>query len=253
MGIEGPNMAKKKETLPAGLPFKVERGKKHAEGGESEVWEVEMGGEKDTEGNTVVLKISKDETFATPEEMQNAERFYRLLKDAPGFGKFVPDTIYFKTENTEGNAQKAFCIQQFIPGERIDRLSDDQIYKNPVVVNQLLELANASMQLLQTTRKNDAHNPDFMRSPEWNNINVLFGALVFDPRYSSNIHIADKPNASGQQVFFVDVGVNANARRKKGWEWHGRKAINLITEFQFNMWKKKLEAILAEGVNPKVV
>jgi hypothetical protein len=230
------------ESLPLTLPINIKEGKKHAEGGESEVWEIQAGGEKNIE-QSIAFKKSKRESFATDEEMQKSKKFYEFLKNFPGFGKFVPDTLYFKARETEQDTPRAFCVQKFTKGERIDRLKDEVIYKDPVVVHQLLELVTASIKLLQTARKDDTHNPDFMRTPELNAMRVMFGALVFNPRYSSNILIADEPDKKGQQVFFVDVGVNANERMKKGWEWRKRKTVNSIIEFQFNMWKKKLEGI----------
>jgi len=239
------------KILPLTLPLNIEKGRQHAEGGESQVWEVEIKGEKDAENQSLVLKISKDEAFATDEEMDKAERFYRSLKDFEGFGKFIPDTIYFKAQETTEDGPKSFCIQQFIKGERIDRLKDDVIYKDPELVHQLLELVNVSIQVIETARKNDTQYPDFMRTPEFNSDpRVMMGGAALQPRYSSNILIADKPDKYGQRVWFVDVGVNANARRKKGWEWNRRHEVNSIIKFQFNRWKKKLEEILAKQETP---
>jgi hypothetical protein len=178
--------------------------------------------------------------------MQRSKEFYEFLKNFPGFGKFVPDTLYFKAQETAEDGPRAFCIQQFIKGERIDRLKDEDIYKNPEIVRQLLELANVSIQLLQTARKEDRFYPDFMRTPEINNLRVMFYALVLHPRFSSNILIADKPNEKGQQVFFIDTGANANAQMKQGWEHKDRKSVSSQMEKQFKKWKDELEKILAK-------
>lgn len=249
MGIETYGQNKKTtengKSLPLTLPINIKEGEKHAEGGESEVWEIQTQNEKGVEQANIALKKSKRESFATDEEMQKSKKFYEFLKNFSGFGKFVPDTLYFKARETAEDNPQAFCIQRFTQGERIDRLRDDVIYKDPVVVGQLLELVNASIKLLQTVRKDNIHNPDFMRTPELSSMRVIFGATIFNPRYSSNILIADEPDKNGQRVFFVDVGVNANERMKKGWEWHGRKVVNSIIESQFKIWKKKLEEIHA--------
>ncbi|HTE48985.1 MAG TPA: hypothetical protein VK675_03705 [Candidatus Paceibacterota bacterium] len=252
MGIEeyklNQKITKEGKVLPSRIPLKIERGKKHAEGGESDVWEIHTKSGEGANADHIVLKISKDETFATEEEMRKAEEFYRSLKNFPGFGKFVPDTIYFKAQETEDAVPKAFCIQQFIKGERIDRLKDSEIYKDPVAVRQLLELVNVSIEVIHDARKNDTQYPDFMRTPEFNvDMRVMAGGAALIPRYSSNILIADEPDKNGQKVWFVDSGVNANARRKKGWEWNRRKEVNSIIEFQFDRWKKKLEKILANS------
>lgn len=251
MGIEEYRQNKKitneGKELPLKLPFNVERGRKHGEGGESIVWEVHTKAGESVAADHIVLKISKDEAFATEAEMQKAEAFYKFLKSFPGFGKFVPDTIYFQAQETEGANTRAFCVQQFIAGERIDRVRDALIYKDLEVARQLLELINASIEIIKKVRANDGQYPDFMRTPEFSwDPRVTLGGLKLDPRYSSNIVIADKPDEGGQRVWFVDVGVNANARRQKGWEWEKRHETNSKIENNFNEWKKKLETILAK-------
>ncbi len=233
------------EAVPLKIPLDIESGEKHAEGGESVVWKIYMKTGEGANADHVALKISKDEAFATEEEMRKAEEFYRFLKDFPDFGKFVPDTIYFKAQETDKDTPRAFCIQQFKKGERLDRLKDDTIYKDPETVRQLLELVNASIEIIQAVRKNNGQYPDFMRTPEFNkDPRVIIGGSLLNPRYSSNILLADQPNEKGQRVWFVDSGVNANARRQKGWEWHERHRVNSVIEFQFRGWKRKLEKIL---------
>ena len=244
---ENKKTTKEGKLVPLTLPLNIKEGENFAEGGESKVWNIQTQNKDGTEQAHVALKESKREAFATEEEMKKSKEFYDFLKNFPGFGKFVPETLYFKAQETADpkDKPKSYCIQKFTPGERIDRLTDEIIYKDPVVVAQLLEFANVSIELLHTIKQNDIHTPDFMRTPEISNMRVLFGALVFNPRYSSNIQIANEPDKNGQKVFFVDVGVNANARMKKGWEWHGRKVVNSIIESKFNAWKKKLEKIHA--------
>ena len=238
-------ITKEGKNLPLKLPLNIESGNKFAEGGESEVWEIYTQNSENIDKDHLVLKISKDETFATEEEMHKAEEFYKFLKNFPGFGKFVPDTIYFKAQETEEDTPRAFCIQQFKKGERIDRLKDDIIYKNRDIIKQLLEFINASIKIIQIVRKNDGQYPDFMRTPEFNNdTRVLLGAKAFDPRYSSNILITDKPDNNGQLIWFVDAGINANARRQKGWEWEKRHETNLTIEKKFEDWKIKLKKTL---------
>jgi hypothetical protein len=126
-------------------------------------------------------------------------------------------------------------------------LKDDVIYKDPEVVRQLLELIDASIKIIQVVRENDGQYPDFMRTPEFNgDVRVMLGAKFFNPRYSSNILVADQPDKSGQRIWFVDAGINANARRQKGWEWEKRHETNSTIEKKFNKWKIKLERILAK-------
>ena len=251
MGMESIQQNKKttkeEKVIDSTLPLNIKEGKKHAEGGGSDVWEIITQNTDGKEQANIALKVSKEEIFATEEEMLESRKFYEFLKSFPGFGKFVPDTLYFKAQETAEDSPKAFCIQQFIKGERIDRLKDEDIYKDPEIVRQLLELTDASIQLLQTTRKEDRHYPDFMRTPEFNkDLRVMFYALVLHPRYSSNILIADKPNKKGQRVFFIDTGANANAQMKKGWEYKNRNSVSSTMEKQFKKWKNVLEEILAK-------
>jgi hypothetical protein len=249
MGIESfsQNTKTTKEGIekPSTLPINIVSGEKHAEGGESDVWKINTQNQKTGEQIDVALKQSKRESFATEEEMQKSKKFYEFLKSFPGFGKFVPDTLYFKAQETKDATPQSYCIQKFTEGERIDRLKDDDIYKDPVLVVQLLELADVSIKILQTAKQDDTQRPDFMRTPEVSSLRVMLAATIFNPRYSSNILVADKPDKNGQRVFFVDVGANANARMQKGWEWNRRKMVNSIIETQFKMWKKKLEKIHA--------
>ncbi len=234
---------------PSTLPINIVSGEKHAEGGESDVWKIDAEYQKkdelETQQEQIALKQSKRESFASDEEMQKSKKFYEFLKNFPEFGKFVPDTMYFKAQETRDSDPQSFAIQKFMPGQRIDRLKDDEIYKDPVIVRQLLELADASIKILQTAEQEDTQRPDFMRTPEVSSLKVMLGATVLNPRYSSNILIADKPDKNGQQVFFVDVGANANARMQQGWEWKRRKFVNSVIEAQFKMWKNKLEKINA--------
>ncbi len=247
MGFESSEKKEKIISLPGGntLPLNIKDSERLVDGGESTVWKA-LAQDKDKVDELVALKQVRRETFASEEEMQKSQKFYKFLKNFPEFGKFVPDTLYFKARLTADSNPQSFCLQSFIEGERIDRLEDEEIYNNPAVIRQLLDLGDAAIKILQETRENKTHKPDFMWTPETGNWRAMLGAWLSDPRYSSNIFIADKPNKEGRQVFFVDTGVNASERTKKINELHGRYVVSPLGEIQFKRWREKMEKILEE-------
>lgn len=247
MGFE--TLEKKEETasLPEEneLPLNIKESEKLVEGGESTIWKT-LARSKDGTDKLIALKQAHKEVFANEEEMRESQKFYEFLKNYPEFGKFVPDTLYFKARETSASNPQAFCLQKFIEGERIDRMKDDEIYNDPAVIHQLLELSDAAIKILRTTRENKIHKPDFMWTPEAGKWRAMLGAWLSDPRYSSNILVANKPNEAGQRVFFVDTGVNATERTKKIMELHGRHVVSPLGEIQFKRWRKRMENILEQ-------
>lgn len=243
MNMEGPKLDKQSLPKKNTLPLRIKDSEEHARGGDSTVWKTEV---QDKEGldKLIALKQVRQEVFASGDEMQKSKQFYEFLKNFPGFGKFVPDTLYFKARVTADSNPQAFCIQSFIGGERIDRIKDDELYKDPEVVRQLLEFIDAATQMLQTVRENKMPMPDLMRAPESSSVRVMLGGLATHPRYSSNIFLSDKPDENGQRIFFVDTGMNADVRTKKAWELYTRHVVGPIQELQLKNWKKKLEAVV---------
>ena len=195
----------------------------------------------------IALKQIRKEAFADEAEMKRSKEFYEFLKNFPGFGKFVPDTLYFKARVTKDSEPQAFCVQQYIEGERIDRISDDELYKDQEVVRQLLEFINSSIELLKTVQKDGSPMPDFMRTPEKANTRVTLGGLALHPRYSGNIFLADKPDENGQRIFFVDTGMNADIRTKKNWQLASKYIIAPLETAQLKSWKSKLEKIATQN------
>ena len=241
MNMEKPESLPKKNTLP----LNIEASKKHATGAESTVWKTDV---TDVEGakQMIALKEVRKEAFADEGEMRKSQKFYEFLKNFPGFGKFVPETLYFKAQLTPDSPPQAFCIQKFIKGERIDRIKDDELYKDPEIIKQLLEFIDASVKILQATREDKMHKPDFMWAPEPSGFKIRIEATLSNPRYSSNIFIADKPDKNGQRVFFVDTGTNVAERTSQFRKLHGRYVVNPLHKLQFARWKKRLEKALKD-------
>jgi len=250
MGFETPE--KKEETASLSeeneLPLNIKESEKLVEGGESTVWKT-LARSKDGADRLIALKQVHREMFASEEEMRESQKFYEFLKNYPEFGKFVPDTLYFKARLTADSNPQAFCLQHYIEGERIDRMKDDEIYKDQEVIHQLLDLSDAAIKILQETRKKKGHKPDFMWTPEAGKWRAMLGAWLSDPRYSSNILIADKLDKEGRRVFFVDTGVNVSERSNKMNELQGRYVVSPLGVVHFKRWREKMKNILEQKFN----
>ena len=213
------------------------------EAGESTVWKT-LAQNKEGQDELIVLKQVRKEAFASEEEMQASQKFYSFLKNFPGLGKFIPDTLYFKARVTSDSNPQAFRLQHFIEGKPADKLKDEELYADPAVIRQLLEFIDIAIELLHTARENKTLAPDLMRTPEFSNTRVMLGGLLADPRYSSNIFISNEPDKNGQRVFFVDTAANVDERTKKLFELFSRYVISHVEEYQLKRWKNNLEGIL---------
>lgn len=224
------------------LPLDIKKLKKQAEHGESSVWEVTT-----KKGDNIALKQVRKKEFANLEAIHTDRKFYESLKDSP-LGKFVPDTLHFIAKETSGSYPQESRVQRFINGRTVDEVSNDEIYNNPVIASQLLELIEAAEGILQTAKKDKTFQPDFRRPLEGRDINAIIGGLISNPRYTKNIIITDKPDEKGRQVFFVDTGVNATERTVKREELLARHLVNPLEKFHFQRWKKKLKKSLKKNV-----
>ena len=246
MKIEGFTNKKeenKQKILPKEntLPLNTKLIEKNSEGRESNVYKTTVETGKSEE--VLALKEIRREAFASDEEMHKSQKFYEFLKTYPEFGRFVPDTLYFKAKTTPDSKPQAFCLQKFIDGNRIDKLTDEELYKDPSVVKQLLDFIDAATKILQTTLDNNTYKPDFMRTTGSGKPQVILGATLGNPRYSSNIILSKTPDKNGQRIFFVDTGVNADERTREIRRLFDRYTMSPLHKMQFERWKKKLESI----------
>ncbi|MBI4114392.1 MAG: hypothetical protein HY445_00950 [Candidatus Niyogibacteria bacterium] len=228
------------------LPLNIRESKKHTEGLESIVWKT-LVQNKDEQEKLVALKQIKREQFATDEEMRKSKEFYDFLKGFPKFSKFVPDTLYFKARMSSGEKVGGYALQHFWEGKSLDKIKDEELYKDPDVVRQLLEFANAASEILQKTRKEKIPKPDFYTAYNADTRAVILGTVLANPRYSTNVVISEKPNENGQRVFFIDTGVNSYERMSKIAENYGREIGGRLQELQFKRWAGKLQKILENG------
>ncbi len=226
------------------LPLRIGESEKHAEHDDSVVWSVAAQNREGRE-KMFALKQVKREEFATPEAMRADKEFYEFLKSFPGFGKFVPDTMYFKAQMTKEVAPQLFRIQRFIEGRSVDGIADSDLYRDPEVVRQLLELIDGALAILKKARETKQPTPDFRRFMDDNQLlRAGIGGLLSDPRYSKNIFLSDRPDESGQRVFFVDTGPNAQERSSKGQNIFAREVVSRLEAGNLMLWKKKLEKAL---------
>lgn len=235
------------ESLPEEntLPLRIKASEKIAEHGESTAWKV-MAGTPEGRERLVALKEVRELKFANEAEMKKDRAFYDFLKNYPGFGKFVPETLHFKARATEESEPQLFRLQKYVEGKTIDKIKDVELYADPSVARQLLELADVSIKILDEARREKKLQPDFRRAMEYDTALAIIGGLISNPRYSKNIMIADKPDKDGERVFFVDVSPNWEERTSKLQEILVRKIVNPLEIMHLKRWKDKLEKILEQ-------
>src|SRR5258708_3532139 len=222
------------------LPLKIKTDEHVAASGESDVYKVEAETPSGEE-KLIALKQARKQEFVSDEEMAKSKKFYDFLKNFPEFGKFVPDTLYFKARIREGDQPQAFAIQHFLKGKTIDEMSDEELYKDPEVVSQLIDFAKAAIKILQTTRREKGLKPDFGTAFSASTEAQRNGNMFGNSRYSTNIYITDKPDAVGRRVFFIDTGVNADERIDPFRQKVERQFMGRLREFNFKNWIKNLE------------
>ncbi len=231
------------ETPVLSEKMKITSMKRIKEAGESILHEAHIRSVNGSD-QKIALKEVKNTAYATPEEMEKNKDFYRSLRAFEKFRKFIPSTAYIKARMDAKSDPQTFRLQRFIEGKSIDKFSDDELYKNPEVVRELEEFAEAAIEVLEKTREDKSLPPDFLRTPEWGDIRVMIGSFLADPRYSSNIFVADAPDKNGQQVFFIDTAANADVSHKKSWRFAAQNLHSPLQIHQLKIWKKKLQNIL---------
>ena len=234
------------------LPLNISKQKHIAESGESSVWRADVQDSNKLE-RLIALKQVRREAFASDEEMKISKEFYEFLKTFPEFGKFVPETLYFKARMTADQSPQAFAIQHFLAGRTIDQIPDEELYKDPEVIRQLIKFAHAAVTILQETRKKKSFKPDFGTAGTASEKAWRYGNRFGNSRYSTNIFITDNPQENGERVFFVDTGVQADERISPARQASERQLMGRLREFNFNRWIKKLEKTLVLTKNKRPV
>lgn len=198
MSLENPQ-----EKIPEDneLPLNIKASEKHAKGAETIVWKTLIQNQE-AQDELIALKQIHREQFATDDEMQSSKRYYEFLKGSPEFGKFVPETLFFKARMSSHDKPQGYMLQRFSEGKSVDQMSDEELYDNLAVVQQLLEFAKAAAEILRESREKKMIKPDFAASSSAGKYAVFMANNLVNPRFSNNIIISDHPNEDGQQVFF---------------------------------------------------
>lgn len=234
MSLEIPKPIPEKNELPLNIS---ESEPMSHQGSESAVWKVRALN-KNNQDEQLALKQSRKEEFATEDEMKKSREFYNFLKQNPEFGKFIPDTLHFKARETADSQPRAYKLQKVIEGKRIDELTDKELYSDKAVAKQLLDFVDAAISVFEKAEKAKMYTPDFYGEK-------LLANYLFNPRYSSNIIIADKPNENGQRVFFVDVSPQIQQLKGIGREFQ-KQIGSKIQIARLKGWKKEIEKRLLE-------
>lgn len=215
------------------LPLKILESKEaERQGIDTVVSNAKVSGKSDVEESIALKKVRREE-FASEEKMEESKGFYDYMKSLPGFGKFVADTLYFKAQETPEEGPRAYRLQKLIKGERIDNLTNEELYKDPEIKGNLLEFINAAISAMEQTGKDEKNSPDFYGSK-------ISANLLFNPRYSSNIIIAEKPDKNKNRIFLVDTAPQIQQEKGVGklfQKYIGRK----LQIAQLKRWKKKIE------------
>jgi len=215
------------------LPLNVLESKEMEQQGiDTVVSKARVSGRNDKEEKIALKKVNR-EAFASEEKMKKSKEFYDYMKSMPDFGKFVADTLYFKAQETPEEGPRAYRLQKLIEGERIDNLADEALYKDQEIRENLLEFIDAAINAMEQTGKDGKGSPDFYGSKTSAN-------LLFNPRYSSNIVIADKPDKNKNRIFLVDTA--PQIQQEEGMGKLFQKYIGSKLQIaQLRHWKKIIE------------
>ncbi len=217
------------------LPLKISKSEASAhQGRESALTDIKLEG-KD---QAFALKEVKKEEFASIEEMKKSKDFYDHLKRMPGLGKFVLNTSFFSARETAQENPHAYRIQKLVEGKRLDELKDEELYSDPELTKQLLDFVDSAIESLKKANESKEGSPDFYGDK-------LAAIYLYNPRYSGNIIIADKPDENGRRIFLVDTSRQVQQASKIGglYQKHVGSQLQII---QLERWKKKIEERLAK-------
>ncbi len=233
-----------KESIPENntLPLNIKESDLFVEGGESTVWRT-LVEDRNHQDVRVALKQTRKTRFADDAEMQKSKKFYDLLKNSSDFGKFVPETLYFKAQMSSDASPQSYSLQRFIEGTPISAMDDEALYKNPIVVRQLMEFTRAALAMLESAKREKTQRLDLGKTPDADMRTTILANYILNPRYSSNVVIADQPSANGQYVFFVDTGENLEERGNRARKLYQRHVSTPVQQAHLRQWLKKLEEI----------
>ncbi len=218
------------------LPLQIEESEPNEEQGrDTKVWKIKVPKGEKTE-SFALKQVRKDE-FATEEEMKKSKEFYDFIKGHEKFGAFVPDTLYFKARENSKDTPHAYRLQRLLEGRGIDKISDEELYADPSLMKELLRFIDATKEIIEESRQQKGHVPDLYG-------NKVLANYLFNPRYTSNVIIADRANPEGHRIFFIDT--NPQIQQLEGAGKAFQKNIGSKLQLtQLNRWGKEIQRRLA--------
>jgi hypothetical protein len=219
------------------LPFDIQNTELHtATGKESNVYKMDV---NDLHGNErqIALKENKKIELADDVEMQKLKSFYDYLKNDPYLGKFVIESHFVKAQKTPGEPARAYIVQNFISGKRIDEVSNEEMYADANLKAELIQFIDACVLLLEGSGNDPTKVPDLYADRK-----VFLGNLLHNPRYTGNV-IITPPNAGFvQRVHFIDAGSLLGSTKEYGILKKMLYPIDLKLQImQLKRWRSKLE------------
>jgi hypothetical protein len=225
------------------LPFRTEKSELYAQSGkESDIYKTTVKDSGD-QYREIALKENRKVELADPEQMLKLKQFYDFLKNDPNLGKFVIESGFVKAQRSAGEPAKAFIVQKFIPGKRIDEITDKEISSDRQLASELLEFVRACIIMLEASKAEPKKVPDLYADKKF-----FLGNLLHNPRYTGNLIISDRDANLSQRVHFVDAGSLSGPAKEYGKFKNLLYPVDLKLQLiQLRRWEKKLE----QSVNQK--
>ncbi len=216
------------------LPLDIKGSEKFLSPGiETDVYNAEVSKNGTEDAENVMLKEVKRQVFGSMEEAQESKKFYEFLKSFPTFAPFVPDTLYFVARMQEGESAKSYRLQKKIEGRDISSISDQELYADKKLDEELLRCVDGLIDVFERQRNEGGDLPDLYGTK-------LMTNLLFNPRHTENIVVAEKPDKNDRRVFFVDTAKQSDEKASKLAEWYHKTIGAPAQLFQLKRWREKI-------------
>ncbi len=231
------------------LPLRISHAEKvESAGREAEIYEVEISKSgKEGEPKPFVLKEVKQKGFEqieeTIEEAAESKKFYDFLKSSPEFAPFVPETFYFIARKTKDDEPHSYRLQPHIEGRTLDEIPDEELYADKKLDQDLIRCIDGLVDIFKRQQKEGGDLPDLYGRKVLPN-------MAYNPRYTTNLMVADKPNKEGQRLFFVDTSKQSQAKSSEAVDWWHKNVGAPAQMFYLERWKKTIEGKLAPKRKP---
>ncbi len=231
-------MSHEKHQIPKEneLPLDIKKSEKFKSPGmETNIYKTDVVGHSEEPGKTekIILKEVKREDFDSLEEAEASKRFYEFLKSDPKFSKFVPSTLCFVARMNEGGSAKSYRLQRHIDGQTIDSIPDEELYKDKKLDEELLECVDGLIDIFEKQQEEKGDLPDLYGQK-------IVANTLFNPRHTTNLMIAGKPDEKGQRIFFVDTSKQSQGKSNKAIDWYQKNVGGPAQLLQLKRWREKI-------------